>query len=72
MILAEFAQYRTIYRVLQFQAERRRGRLAIVALLNARVVQLCALIRMRGSKIGRYLACRFWRDPRADRTWAEG
>jgi hypothetical protein len=30
-----------LQRVLQFQAERRRGRLAIIALLHARVDQLC-------------------------------
>src|ERR1700720_3391406 len=30
-----------LQRVLQFQAERRRGRLAIIALLHARVNQLC-------------------------------
>jgi hypothetical protein len=30
-----------LQRVLQFQAERRRGRLAIIVLLHARVDQLC-------------------------------
>jgi hypothetical protein len=35
-----------LQRVLQFQAEQRRGRLAIIALLHARVAQLCGLNRI--------------------------
>jgi hypothetical protein len=35
-----------LQRVLQFQAERRRGRLAIIALLHARVDQLCGWNRI--------------------------
>ena len=35
-----------LQRVLQFQAERRRVRLAIIALLHARVDQLCGLNRI--------------------------
>ena len=34
-----------LQRVLEFQADRRRTRLAIIALLHARVVQLCGLNR---------------------------
>jgi len=34
-----------LQRVLQFQADRRRTRLAIIALLHARVDQLCGLNR---------------------------
>jgi hypothetical protein len=34
-----------VQRVLQFQADRRRARLVIIALLHARVDQLCGLNR---------------------------
>ena len=35
-----------LQRVLQFQADRRRARLAIIALLHARVDQLCGVNRI--------------------------
>ena len=35
-----------LQRVLQFQTDRRRARLAIIALLHARVDQLCGLNRI--------------------------
>ena len=35
-----------LQRVLQFQAEQRRSRLALIALLHARVAQLCGLNRI--------------------------
>ncbi|MGA3341709.1 MAG: hypothetical protein ABSD11_14035 [Methylocella sp.] len=35
-----------LQRVLQFQAEQRRGRLAIIAMLHARVNQLCGWNRL--------------------------
>ena len=35
-----------LQRVLQFQADQRRARLAIIALLHARVDQLCGLNRI--------------------------
>ena len=35
-----------LQRVLQFQAEQRRSRLALIALFHARVAQLCGLNRI--------------------------